>query len=210
VDTIAPKDERKGMPRPAKYFLRGAVIALPVALTFWISWRAIRWIDSWLGLPIPGVGLLVVIGAMILVGMLATNVVTRAALDVFDSVMTRLPIVRLLYNAAKDLMQAFAGEKRRFSKAVRVRVDPEKELWILGFVTVDDATRLGLPDHVGVYLPQSYNFAGQFIVVPATQVERIQVESSEHLTFILSGGVAEGGGKAKRGRRTSSSSSTSI
>lgn len=197
MDSVTPRDPRKGLPRAAKYFLRGAVIAVPVALTFWIAWRAITWIDSWLGLPIPGVGLLVVVGAIMLIGLLATNVVTRAALDVFDGIMTRLPIVRLLYNAAKDLMQAFAGEKRRFSKAVRVRVDPEKELWILGFVTVEDASRLGLPHHVGVYLPQSYNFAGQFIVVPANQVERVEIESSEHLTFILSGGVSESGGKGK-------------
>jgi uncharacterized membrane protein len=189
-------EERIGLRRIATYFLRGAVITMPVVLTVWIAWRAITWIDSWLGLPIPGVGLLIVIVGITLIGVLATNVVTRAAIDTFDSVLARLPLVRLLYTAAKDLMNAFAGEKRRFNTAVRVRLDPERDLWLLGFVTADDVTRLGLPDHVGVYIPQSYNFAGQLLLVPATQVERVETEGSEHMTFIISGGVAKNAAKA--------------
>lgn len=176
--------------RAATYFLRGAVITFPVILTIWVAWEAVTWIDGWLGLDIPGVGLLVVIIGITLVGLLATNVVTRAAIDTFDAILARLPLVRLLYTAAKDLMNAFAGEKRRFNTAVRVRIDPEKDLWILGFITAEDVSRLGLPDHVGVYLPQSYNFAGQLLLVPASQVEHVSVEGTEHMKFIVSGGVA--------------------
>lgn len=186
--------ERTPLRRAVGFFLRGAVITLPVVLTLWVAWRAITWIDSWLGLPIPGVGLVVVLLGMMLIGVLATNVVTQAAIGVFDGILARLPLVRLLYNAAKDLMQAFAGEQRRFNKSVRVRLDRDKDLWVLGFVTADDVARLGLPDHVGVYLPQSYNFAGQFLLVPADQVEPVAVESGELMTMIVSGGVAKGKG----------------
>jgi uncharacterized membrane protein len=179
--------------RAAMYFLRGAVITFPVILTVWVAWEAVAWIDGWLGLDIPGVGLLVVIVGITLIGLLATNVVTRAAIDTFDLILARLPLVRLLYTAAKDLMNAFAGEKRRFNSAVRVRIDPEKDLWVLGFVTAENVSRLGLPDHVGVYLPQSYNFAGQLLLVPATQIEHVDIEGTEHMKFIVSGGVAGGG-----------------
>lgn len=179
--------------RAAIYFLRGAVITLPAILTVWVAWEAVTWVDGWLGLDIPGVGLLVVLVGITLIGLLATNVVTRAAIDTFDLILARLPLVRLLYTAAKDLMQAFAGEKRRFNSAVRVRIDPDKDLWILGFVTAEDLGRLGLPNHVAVYLPQSYNFAGQLILVPSAQIERVDIEGSEHMTFIVSGGVAQGG-----------------
>lgn len=178
------------MRRAATYFLRGAVITFPVILTIWVAWEAVAWIDGWLGLDIPGVGLLIVIIGITLIGLLATNVVTKAAIDTFDAILARLPLVRLLYTAAKDLMHAFAGEKRRFNTAVRVRVDPDKELWILGFVTAQDVSKLGLPDHVGVYIPQSYNFAGQLLLVPATQVEPVEIEGTEHMKFIVSGGVA--------------------
>ncbi len=179
--------------RLATYFLRGAVITFPVILTIWVAWQAVAWVDGWLGLTIPGVGLLVVLAGITLVGLLATNVVTKAALDTFDAILARLPLVRLLYTAAKDLMHAFAGEKRRFNSAVRVRIDPDKDLWVLGFVTAEDVTRLGLPGHVGVYLPQSYNFAGQLLLVPANQVVPVDVDGSDHMTFIVSGGVAQAG-----------------
>lgn len=179
--------------RAASYFLRGAVITLPVVLTLWVAWAAMAWIDGWLGLSIPGIGLVIVIVGITLIGMLATNVVTRAAIGTLDEVMTRVPLIRLLYNASKDLMNAFAGEKKNFNASVRVRIDPDKDLWILGFVTAKDLGRLGLPEHVAVYLPQSYNFAGQLILVPAAQVEPISVEGSDHMTFIVSGGVAKGG-----------------
>jgi uncharacterized membrane protein len=185
-------DTQSPFRRAAIYFLRGAVITLPVVLTVWVAWAAVTWIDGWLGLDIPGVGLLIVIIGITLIGVLATNVVTKAAIDTFDMVLARLPLVRLLYTAAKDLMQAFAGEKRRFNSAVRIRIDPDKDLWVLGFVTAEDVTRLGLPEHVAVYLPQSYNFAGQLLLVPRSQVERVELEGSAHMTFIVSGGVAQG------------------
>ncbi len=179
--------------RTATYFLRGAVLALPIVLTIWLTVAAVAWLDGLLGLPIPGVGLVIVLAAITLIGALATNVVTRAAMDTVDAVLARLPLVRLFYTAAKDLMNAFAGEKRRFNSAVRIRIDPDKDLWVLGFVTAEELSRLGLPDHVAVYLPQSYNFAGQLLLVPATQVEPVAVEGSDHMTFIVSGGVAQGG-----------------
>ncbi|MDZ4390196.1 MAG: DUF502 domain-containing protein [Gemmatimonadales bacterium] len=176
--------------RAPTYFLRGAAITLPVVLTLWVAWQAINWIDSWLGLPYWGVGLLIVITTITLIGALATNVVTRAALATFDTILARLPLVRLLYTAAKDLMGAFVGERRRFSRAVRVQPDPTIELWFLGFVTADDLSRLGLDGWVAVYLPQSYNIAGNLVLVPADRIVPVAVDSGELMAFIVSGGVA--------------------
>lgn len=178
-------------------FVRGLVIALPVALTVWIAWRAVTWVDGWLGLTIPGIGLLVVMAGITAIGALATNVVTRAALATLDQVFERLPFVRILYTAAKDLMGAFVGNKKRFNRAVRVQPDPALDLWFLGFVTADDATRLGLPGHVAVYLPQSYNIAGNLILVPAERVVPVEGDSSDVMSFIVSGGVTGGKGAAE-------------
>lgn len=172
------------------YFLRGLAITLPVALTLWVAWRAVRCVDSWLGVPIPGVGLLIVIVMLIVIGALATNVFARAAGATLDHVFERLPFIRLLYTAAKDLMGAFVGDKRRFNRAVRVQPDPALDLWFLGFVTADDLGRLGLEDHVAVYLPQSYNIAGNLVLVPASRVVPVAVDGADLMAFIVSGGVA--------------------
>ena len=182
----------------ASYFLRGMAITLPVVLTIWVAWAGVRWVDSWLGLPIPGVGLVIVILAITLVGAVATNVVARAAGATLDHVFERLPLVRLLYTAAKDLMGAFVGDKRRFHRAVRVQPDPSLDLWFLGFITADDVTRLGLDGYIAVYLPQSYNIAGNLVLVPAGRVVPVEVDSADLMAFIVSGGVASG---EKRGAR---------
>lgn len=171
-------------------FVRGIAIALPVVLTVYVAWQSVTWVDSWLGIPLPGIGILVVVLIITMIGALATNVVTRAALATVDHLFERLPLVRLLYMAAKDLMGAFVGNKRRFSRAVRVQPDPTIELWFLGFVTADDGERLGLPGFVAVYLPQSYNIAGNLVLVPADRVVHIEGDSSDVMSFIVSGGVA--------------------
>jgi uncharacterized membrane protein len=186
-------DEPSPLRRFATYFLRGAVITLPVVLTIWVALAAVSWIDGLLGLPIPGVGLLVVVLGIGLIGALATNVVTKAAIGTLDAILAKLPLVRVLYTAAKDLMQAFAGEKRRFNRAVRVQPDPSLDLWFLGFVTADDMARMGLPGWVAVYLPQSYNIAGNLVLVPTERVVRVDVDAADLMAFIVSGGVAKGG-----------------
>ncbi len=192
--TLPPAvEETSPIRRAATYFLRGAVITVPVLLTVWTAWAAVRWVDGLLRIPIPGIGLIVVVVGISLIGALATNVVTRAAIGTLDTILERLPLVRLLYTAAKDLMQAFAGERRRFNRPVRVQPDPQLELWFLGFITEDDLSRMGLPGWVAVYLPQSYNIAGNLVLVPTERVTAVTIDSADLMAFIVSGGVAKGG-----------------
>ena len=61
---------------------------------------------------------------------------------------------------------------------------------VLGFVTRDALVGLQLPEHVAVYLPQSYNFAGNLLIVPRSAIEPLSLSSGELMTFIVSGGVS--------------------
>ena len=171
-------------------FVRGLAITVPAAFTLYIAYRAVAGVDGWLGLSIPGAGLLIVLTGVTLIGALATNVVTRATLATLDHLLERLPFIRLLYSAAKDLMHAFVGEKRRFTRAVRVQADPGIEVWSLGFVTSEALGRLGLPGFVAVYLPFSYAFTGRLILVPGDRVVAVDGDSADIMAFIVSGGVA--------------------
>jgi uncharacterized membrane protein len=184
--------ERPAMRRAITFFLRGAVITFPVVLTIWVAWAAVRWVDSLLRIPIPGIGLLVVLLAITMIGALATNVVTRAAIGTLDEIMARLPVVRLLYNASKDLMHAFAGEQKKFNRAVRVQPSADASLYLLGFATNDDLGRLGLDGMIAVYLPQAYNIGGNLVLVPAVQVTPVEMDGADLMAFIVSGGVARG------------------
>jgi len=182
------------MRRLTTYFLQGLVFAAPLAITIYVCWWVFTTIDRWLGLPVPGAGFLATIVLITLLGWFASNLLARSAVGFMERVLSRLPFVRLLYSATKDLLNAFVGEKRRFDKPVLVTLFPGGDAKAFGFVTQDSLERFGLPDHVAVYFPQSYNFAGTLVVYPTAQVERVNAESSEMMAFIVSGGVTTGAG----------------
>ena len=177
------------MSRLLAYFFRGLVFVAPLALTIYVAWWVFDRIDSWLGLPIPGIGFLLTIALITVIGFLASNLITRGVLGIVERVFAKLPFVRLLYASTRDLLDAFVGEKRRFDTPVLVALTPGGTAKALGFVTQASLAKLGLADHVAVYLPQSYNFAGNVLVVPATQVTRLDADSSAVMAFIVSGGV---------------------
>jgi uncharacterized membrane protein len=179
------------MSRLFNYFLRGLVVVVPLALTLYVCTVIFTTIDSWLGLPIRGVGFLLALVLITLVGFMASGLITRSLIGALDRMFERLPFVRLLYSSAKDMLNAFVGEKRRFDKPVLVSLNAEGSLKILAFLTSDSLGTLGLVDQVTVYMPQSYGFAGHILVVPSSRVERIDADAAEVMAFIISGGVTQ-------------------
>jgi uncharacterized membrane protein len=177
------------MRRLLNYFLRGLVLVAPLAITLYVCWIVFVRIDGWLGLPVPGLGFVVMIALITLVGFLGSNLITRGMLAIVDQVVGRLPFVRLLYTSTKDLLNAFVGEKRRFDKPVLVRVSTQPDARLVGFVTQESLDRLGLPGYASVYFPQSYNFAGNLVLFPSSQLEPLDAASADVMAFIVSGGV---------------------
>ncbi len=96
----------------------------------------------------------------------------------------------MIYTSIKDLIGAFVGDKKSFNKPVLVTLSPVSNIHVIGFLTRESLDNLGLSESVAVYLPQSYNFAGNLIVVPREQVTPLAVESGDIMAFIVSGGVA--------------------
>ena len=173
-----------------KYFLRGLVLVAPIGITVYICYVVFVTIDRLLPTPIPGAGFLVTVAAVTLFGFLASNLLARTLLSLLERLLERLPFVRLLYSSTKDLLNAFVGEKRRFDKPVLVSLEPSGSVKAFGFLTQESLDLIGAPGHAAVYLPQSYNFAGQVLVVPTAQISRITAASSDVMAFIVSGGVS--------------------
>ncbi len=177
------------MTRLLNYFFRGLVFVAPLAVTVYVCWALFERIDGWLGLPIPGAGFIIIVAMITAVGFLASNLITRSMLAMLDGVMNRLPFVRLLYSSTRDLLNAFVGEQRRFDKPVLVTVFPGGTARVFGFLTQESLATLGLAESVTVYIPQSYGFAGNLFVFPASQVQRLEADSALVMAFIISGGV---------------------
>jgi uncharacterized membrane protein len=172
------------------YFLRGCLALLPVAATAYVAFVVVVKIDSWVPVGIPGLGFVITMALITLVGVLTSNVVGRAALDMLDRAVARVPLAKLVYTSIRDLLRAFVGDKKRFDRPVAVRLVPGSHARMLGFITRDRLEVLGMPDDVAVYFPQSYNFAGYLAVVPRDQVEPLVVSTTDLMTFVVSGGVS--------------------
>lgn len=176
--------------RLVRYFLRGCLVTAPLGLTVYIVWLVLSTIDRFLPFPIPGLGIVATLVLITAVGVATSNVVGRTVVEMADALFGRLPLVKLVYTSIKDLVDAFVGDKRRFDVPVAVTLSAGSGAKALGFVTRGSLARLGMPDSVAVYFPQSYNFAGYLLVVPRSQVQPLDVAPSELMTFIISGGVS--------------------
>jgi uncharacterized membrane protein len=184
------------MKKLSKYFFQGLLFMVPIVLTIYIFFIVFVKIDGLLQIPLPGVGVIPGVGfiatilLLIFIGFLASNFLTKKLLVWMDILFNRLPLVKLLYGSIKDLLNAFVGDKKSFNKPVLVKLSAEASAHVLGFVTSESLSNFGLDDYVSVYIPQSYNFAGQLLIFPREQVQPLEANSAEMMTFIVSGGVA--------------------
>ena len=190
------------MNRMVRYFVNGLLLSTPIALTLYVCWRIFRAVDSWLGLPWYGAGFVATLVLITLVGWLATTFLWNSIFGLIEQAMERVPLVRFLYNSLKEVLGAFVGEKKRFDRPVVVKLMAGGNARALGFLTRESLDSLGLKDLVAVYLPQSYNFAGQVLLFPADQVTPISAGSSDVMAFIVSGGVVDGTDRGNEGPAT--------
>ena len=178
------------------YFIKGLLIFVPIALTVFLVVLVFTRLDGLLrkllGIDVTGLGFLLTIVLIFVIGFLGSNFLGRKLFELVEKVFKKLPLVKLLFSAVKDVIEAFAGEKKSFDKPVLATIVPGAGAKVVGFVTRESLENLGLLDHVAVYLPQSYNFAGNVLLLPKELVKPLDVDSSQAMAFVVSGGVSCG------------------
>lgn len=179
------------MSRLVGYFARGALAVVPIAATIYILYAVVTTLDNLLGVSVPGLGVTLALGLITLVGFLVTGVIGRQIYRIFDQLLARVPIVRLLYTSIRDLVSAIMGEERKFGQPVCITLHAAANLRILGFMSREEMPSVGLPEYAAVYVPQAYNIGGQVLLVPRSQIELVDLPASSVFAFMLSGGAAE-------------------
>jgi uncharacterized membrane protein len=119
----------------------------------------------------------------------------------FSQWLEKTPGVKLIYTSVRDFFEAFSGDKKKFNRAVLVNAFAD-EVWIVGFLTDEDLKNFNLgAEYVSIYVPQSYNFAGQLYLVHRKRVRVIdQMTSGDAMKYAITGGVGgitPGNGKIK-------------
>ncbi|MBU0728911.1 MAG: DUF502 domain-containing protein [Proteobacteria bacterium] len=178
------------MKKLSQFFLQGLLIFVPFVVTVYVVYMVFTKIDGFFRLDIPGLGFAATILLITGIGFAASNFLTKNLVQLADTLFTKLPLVKMIYSSIKDLIGAFVGDKKSFDKPVLVTLAPESNLQAIGFMTQSNLDRIGIVDRAAVYLPQSFNFAGNLIVVPTDQITPIDADPGEVMALIVSGGVS--------------------
>lgn len=171
------------------YFFRGILFVIPLALTIYIIILTINFLDGIIPIPVPGLGILIMLGFITFVGYLAGLFITKPLFEIFEKWIFKIPLINIVYTSIKDLMSAFVGDKKKFNIPVIVKLS--EGMSRLGFITQDDLSILEEENLVAIYFPHSYNFSGNLYLVPRQNVRILNnVKSSDIMKFIVSGGVS--------------------
>ncbi len=202
--------ERRFLKKVLQYFLQGVIILAPIILTVYAVTALFTFIDNILpdfagrffphifgvdelGNPrrIPGIGFVLVVLTVVLIGYVSSSFIVGRMVELFDTVLERTPGIKIIYSTLKDFFEAFAGNKRKFNKAVLVSVQAP-DIWQIGFITQQEATQFGLEDHVVVYIPKSYAFTGETYFIKKDRIKPLtDISSADAMKFAISGGVTE-------------------
>ncbi|HEY4287029.1 MAG TPA: DUF502 domain-containing protein [Puia sp.] len=193
-----------------KLFLQGLLILAPISITIFFVVSTFQWVDGILpnlvhnlfpnligldafGSPkrIPGLGFVVFIGIALIVGYISPSFIVSRLVEFAEKLLERTPGIKFIYSTVKDFFEAFAGNKRKFDKAVLVSI-VAPDVWQVGFITQEELRQFDLKEYVAVYLPQSYAFAGHLYFVKRDRVRVLtDISSADAMKFAISGGVAD-------------------
>jgi uncharacterized membrane protein len=180
-------------------FIAGFFVTVPVVLTAWVLWVFYREVDGFfspvyeqlLGRRVPVLGFLTAVVLIFLIGVVATNVVGRKVLHWAERVLLRVPIVRRVYPAVKELVDAFSPARRGGFRQFVIVEHPREGTFTYGFLTGDVRVEGAEPKQlVSVYLPTNHLYLGDIILVPPKAVVPTGLTIEEGIRIILSGGTA--------------------
>jgi uncharacterized membrane protein len=195
------------------YFLTGLVVAGPVAITAYLTWSFITWVDdlvrplvpvmyrpeTYLPFPIPGSGLVVAVFALTLLGFLTANLIGRTVVELSEMVLGRMPIVRAIYRSLKQVFETlFSGKGSSFRKVGLVEF-PSPGMWSIVLISQPPSEHVsvklpGKEEHISVFLPCAPNpTTGFFFYVPKSAVIEVDMTAEQAATLIMSAGVVQPG-----------------
>ena len=197
-----------------KYLLAGLLVWLPLAITIWVLGAILSTLDGVFGalltasqavLPdgarpliemlksIPGLGVIVMVGGLLLTGVFAANIAGQWALRQGSKILVQIPIVKSIYSSVKQVSDTlFSSSGNAFREAVLVQY-PREGSWTIAFVTGKpggEAAEHLHADYLSLYVPTTPNpTSGFFLMVPRKDVIALSMSVDEALKYIISMGV---------------------
>ena len=202
------------MGRIRNYFLTGLVVAGPLAVTIWLIWSFVSWVDSfitplippayrpetYLPWPIPGTGLVIAIVGLTLLGFLTANLVGRSLVELGEGLLSRMPIVRPIYKTMKQIFETLFSKSGSSFRKVALVEFPAPGMWSLVFISLppggDVAAKLPAKDgdYVSVFLACTPNpTTGFFFFVQRKDLIELDISVENAMTLLISAGMVQPG-----------------
>ena len=192
------------------YFLTGLIVAGPVAVTLWLIWWFVTWVDNlvrpfipvayrpetYLPVNVPGTGLILAFTALTLLGFLTANLIGRKLVGFGESILSRMPIVRPIYRTAKQIFETLFAKSDSSFRRVGLVEFPAPGMWSLVFLTqppsASISARLPETEHVSAFLPCTPNpTTGFFFYVPRRDVIDLDITVEQAMTLLISAGIIQ-------------------
>ncbi len=189
------------------YFLAGILVTAPIAITIYVTWGFLKFLDNkitplipviynpntYLPVEVPGLGLIIAITFFVIVGWLTRNFLGRFFVRVSENIVERVPVINTIYGAIKQILETVMASQSDAFKEVVMFEYPRKGIWVLGFVTgatKGEVQSLTDNDTVNVFLPTTPNPTSGFLLfLPKKDVTYMKMSVEEGIKMIVSGGI---------------------
>jgi uncharacterized membrane protein len=213
-DPAAPEAGKTGKPlrigllaRIRAYFLAGILVTAPVAITLYLAWAVIDLIDNsvsrllpaqynpenYMPFSVPGLGVVIVILTLTLIGAFTAGVIGRLVIRMGEGVLARMPIIRSVYAATKQIMETVLANQSAAFREVVLLEYPRRGIWTLGFIsgqTHGEVRDLSADDVVNVFVPTTPNPTSGFLLfVPRSDLHVLSMTVEEGIKMVVSSGI---------------------
>jgi len=199
--------------RIRNYFLTGLVVAGPLAITVWLTWSFVTWVDAlvrpfvpvdyrpetYLPRQIPGTGLIIALVALTLLGFLTANLVGRKLVEAGEHLLDRMPLVRSIYKGLKQVFETLFSESGSSFRTVGLIEFPGPGMWSLVFLSQRPSNEIvaRLPSreqYVSVFMPCTPNpTTGFFFYVARSAIIELDIPVEAAAKLIMSAGLIQPG-----------------
>ena len=214
--TLEPSPPEAPSPMPIRigigarlrgYFFAGILVIAPISITVYIAWLFISFIDqkvfsvlppvynpeTYLPFSIPGIGVVLMLVGLTLIGALTAGYLGKVFLRLSERVLNRMPIVRSIYGAAKQIVETVVSNKSSAFREVALVEYPRKGVWTLCFLTgrtIDQIGDVAGPRLVNIFVPTTPNPTSGFLLfVPESDIRRLDMTVEEGIKLVISTGI---------------------
>ncbi len=188
-------------------FLAGILVISPILITVYVTWIIITFIDTQVAgllpesmdftkkLPhqVPGIGLIISIVFITFIGALTPGFIGRTLLKTGERVLDKMPVVRSVYGAIKQIMETVMSTNSESFREVVLVEYPRKDIWVIGFVTGEtrgEVQTLNKEKLINIFIPTTPNPTSGFLLfLPKKDLIYMNMKVEDAVKMVISGGI---------------------